>query len=159
MKTMLKIFMMLMLASPSFAQEDQDDINQNEKMRDKVKAARAAFITERLELSPDEAEKFWPVYREYSDKRQSLRHLLMDARKSKKNGSELLELDLKLRQQELDLEKHYSERFLKTISAEKVIKLREAEDDFKKLVLRQIQKRRHQQERKQHERDRSQKRK
>ncbi len=39
-------------------------IAQNDR-REKLKAYKTAFITEKLELTPAEAEKFWPVYNSY----------------------------------------------------------------------------------------------
>jgi hypothetical protein len=161
MKTLLKIFLLVMMCLPALAQNEPDgdeEVVQDPKVREKIKAARVAFITDRLGLTPEEAEKFWPVYREYSEKRQGLRQQLKDARTSGKNESELLELDLKLRQDELDLEKDYSGRLLKTISPQKLINLRQAEGDFRRLLLRQIQQRQNQTERRHQQRERSQQR-
>ncbi|WP_075350752.1 Spy/CpxP family protein refolding chaperone [Algoriphagus marinus] len=39
---------------------------------EKLQAARIAFITTRLDLTPDQAEKFWPVFNQYSDTRDAL---------------------------------------------------------------------------------------
>jgi hypothetical protein len=39
---------------------------------DALESLRIAFMTEQLALSPAEAEKFWPLYREYQTKRQAL---------------------------------------------------------------------------------------
>ncbi|MBN3584603.1 hypothetical protein JYB64_19595 [Algoriphagus aestuarii] len=39
---------------------------------EKLKAAKVAFITTRLDLNSDQAEKFWPIYNEFSDKRESM---------------------------------------------------------------------------------------
>lgn len=39
---------------------------------EKLQAARIAFITTRLDLTPDQAEKFWPVFNQYSDIRDGL---------------------------------------------------------------------------------------
>ena len=106
-----------------------------------MKAAHAAYITQRLELTPGEAEKFWPVYREYAEKRRGLRRQLRETHRDEANEEKLLELDLKIQQDELDLEKEYLQKFQKIIPAEKLIKLRQAEADFRKLILRQIQQR------------------
>jgi hypothetical protein len=159
MKTLLKICLLIMMALPVIAQDEQDEeIVQDPKVRDKIKAARIAYITEKLELTPEEAEKFWPVYREYSQKRLGIRKQLNEARKSGKNENEILDLDLKLRQQELDLEKDYSGRLRKTIPPQKLMNLRQAEGDFRRLLLRQIEQRQNKQERRQQLRDRPQQR-
>ena len=117
------------------------------RARERIRAAHAAYITERLELTPAEAEKFWPVYREYGEKRRALVQQMRDARDRGSDEKSLLELDLQIKQQQLDLEKDYSGRLQKIISAEKVLKLRQAEADFRKMVLRQIQHRQQQRRR------------
>ena len=54
-----------------FSQDDRD------ALRERVEAQRIAFITQKLELSPEESEKFWPVYNAYKqaqeEKRKSVR--------------------------------------------------------------------------------------
>jgi hypothetical protein len=144
----LKIFFLILVSFTAFAQDDDIETMQADpKARAKIKAAHAAYITERLELTPEEAEKFWPVYREYAQKRQNLRQQFLDAKSKGRNEKELLELDLNIKQQQLDLEKNYSERFQQIITPQKVMNLRQAEGDFRKLVLRQIHQRQRQRER------------
>ncbi|MBT1697757.1 hypothetical protein KK083_12770 [Fulvivirgaceae bacterium PWU4] len=155
MKT-LKILLLLLCVVPAFAQEDEAmEIDRDPKAQQKIKAAHAAYITECLGLTPDEAEKFWPVYREYAGKRQELRQQFRDARKNGQDEKALLDLDLKIKQQELDLEKDYSGRFQKIITPQKLMNLRQAEGDFRRLILRQIQQRQQQIEKRHQMRDRS----
>ncbi|MFZ6013309.1 MAG: hypothetical protein ACOYXT_23410 [Bacteroidota bacterium] len=162
MKTIWKIFLLLLLTLPAFAQDVEGDgdeaMQQDPKAREKIKAAHAAYITERLGLTTEEAEKFWPVYREYSQKRKDLRREFREARKTGRNEKELIDLDLSIKQKELDLEKDYSGRLQKIITPQKLMNLRQAEGDFKRLLLRQIQQRQMNQERRQQLRDRSQQR-
>jgi len=40
--------------------------------REKVRAYKIAYLTEKLDLSAKEAEKFWPLYNSYNDKRREL---------------------------------------------------------------------------------------
>lgn len=163
MKHLLKIFFLLLLAMPAMAQQEAEPDPEetpaaDPKVKEKINAARVAYITERLGLTAEEAEKFWPVYREYVQKRQGLRKQFRDAKKSGTDEKELLDLDLKLKQQELDLEKDYSGRLQKVISAQKLMSLRQAEVDFRRLLLRQIQQRQMREDRRQNMRDRQQQR-
>jgi hypothetical protein len=155
MKTLLKIFLFSMLTFPVFAQDDIDEPQPDPNAREKIKAAHAAYITEKLNLTPEEAEKFWPIYREFIQKRQDIRQSMREARKNGADEKTLLDLDLKGKQQELDLEKDYSGRLQKIITPQKVMGLRQAEHDFRKLVLRHVQQR---QDRRMQLRDRSQQR-
>lgn len=38
--------------------------------REKLEAARVAFITTRLDLTPVQAQKFWPIYNVFNDTRE-----------------------------------------------------------------------------------------
>ena len=141
MKTHIIFLVLIYSTLTGFSQPNRPDNMRDARGRERIKAAHAAYITQRLELTPEEAEKFWPVYREYNEKRMGIRQELRDG-KSDTDQKDLLDLDLEMRQKELDLEKEYARRFEKIISPEKVLKLRQAELDFRKLVLRQIQHRR-----------------
>jgi hypothetical protein len=134
---MLMIFFSLVVS----AQQDGPDsiAPRDPNARQKIRSAHAAYITARLDLTSSEAEKFWPVYREFNEKRRVLRTKLREAKKRNIDGKALLDLDLKIKQQELDLEKQYSKTLIEIISAEQILKLKEAESDFRKLILRQIQ--------------------
>jgi hypothetical protein len=156
MKT-LRIFALMMLVMPAFAQDNKPEDVQplDPKAEQKIKAAHAAYITERLGLTPEEAEKFWPVYREYSNKRQEIRKQFREAKERGEDEQKLLDLDLKIKQQELDLEKDYTVRLQKVITAQKLMNLRQAEGDFRRLILRQIQQR---QQRRDQMRDRTEQR-
>ena len=118
------------------------------QVQERIKAARVAFITERLALTPEEAEKFWPVYRELSEKRLTLREQFEqrknnpDPKKTvEQNEKEIMEYGFQLRQKELDLEREYAPKILNTIPSQKMMMLRKAEDDFRMMIMNQIQKR------------------
>ena len=71
------------------------------------------------------------------------------------NEKENIEYGLQLRQKELDLEKEYSTKLLNVVPPQKVMALRGAEDDFRKLVIKQIQQRQVMQQQRQQQRDRN----
>ena len=50
--------------------------SENNYDREKLEAARVAFITTRLDLKPEQAQKFWPIFNVYNDAREkSLREM------------------------------------------------------------------------------------
>lgn len=130
----------------------------NPEVSARIDAARAAYITERLGLTTEEAERFWPIYREFAGKRLELRQRYRDARRQGADEKELVDLGLEIRQKELDLEKDYSSRLLQVIPAQKLVRLRHAEQEFTRIVLRQIQQRRQQMNHRQDIRERHQER-
>jgi hypothetical protein len=136
--------LLFLVSLTAFAQDQTTTVDENQpdpKAKERIKAARAAYITERLELTSSEAEKFWPIYHEFAEKRETMYQKLREARKSGGENKSTLDLYHKTRQEELDLEKSYSSRFLQVISAEKLLKLHQAEKDFRKVMLRHVQRR------------------
>lgn len=147
------------------AQDEEEVVKQDPKAQEKIKAARIAYITEKLGLTPAEAEKFWPIYNEFAARRQELRKEFEQARKNKpanqsdeQHQKDMVDLGLKVKQSELDLEKDYSNRILNVITPQKLMALRKAEQDFRVMVLRQIQNRQLQQQRRQDIKDRNEQR-
>ncbi len=99
-------------------------------MRGNLQVLKMAFISQQLNLTPDEAQKFWPIYNNY----------IGEVRKAngsyKRDGNEL-ELDEAL----LNIKKKYSVEFLKAISPGKINDFFKAEKDFAALVRREMQRR------------------
>ena len=68
----------------------------------------------------------------------------MDYVQAKRKGvedKELVEMGLKIKQQELDLEKEYSGRLMNIITPQKLMNLRQAEGEFRQIIIKQIQQR------------------
>jgi hypothetical protein len=112
--------------------------------RERVEALRVAFIEKKLQLSNAESEKFWPVYNEYNDKvRELRRHVRMAFHKAGENVSageaeELYRLESRNRQAELEVHAQYSERLKAMLGSARYIRLRLAEDQFKREMLKAI---------------------
>ncbi len=128
------------------AAQDGVPEKQDPKNVEKIQSARIALISEKLKLTPDQAEKFWPIYREFTERRMDLRKQFREAerkndpaRPKADRDQELLKLGLFLKQQNVDLEKNYSERLLKIISAQQLLTLPKAEEEFRRLLLQRIQ--------------------
>lgn len=79
----LSIVLLVLISLPAFSQEEEEPAPADPKAKARIDAARAAYITERLGLTSDEAEKFWPVYREFADKRQHIRQQFKAAQKKR----------------------------------------------------------------------------
>ncbi len=125
---------------------------QNREAMKKIESARIALITDRLGLTPDQAEKFWPVYREYNLEKRAIRKQLIAERKSvdmenltEEQGKDLVRKSMELKQRQLNLEKEYSNRMTDVISTKQLYKLKNAEKDFQQMLLKRIQQQRQRQ--------------
>lgn len=114
--------------------------------KDKIKSMKVAYFTTELSLTTAEAEKFWPVYNQYEDRQFDNRFLKMRAIKSKIDNSESLdekEAQSLLTQFESAEDDLYQNRkkliqSLRTfLPATKILRLKKAEDDFNRKLLKQ----------------------
>lgn len=119
----------------------------NKNLNNQVKAKRIAFFTEKLQLTPAEAQKFWPVYNEYDAKKT-----VITAEKRKltdffqKNSASMTENDIDLTiakfiqftKQETALLEEYNKKFRQILPAQKVMNLYLAEVEFKIILLNML---------------------
>ena len=112
---------------------------------EKIKALKTAYITEQLSLTPSEAEKFWPIYNGFEEKFHKLRHKKHNGiykqlsqemeSMSDSEANKLIDAYLAMETERLDLQKEKIGALQKVISPKKIIRLRKAEDDFKRELL------------------------
>ena len=106
--------------------------------------AKIAFITNRVVLTQDQAQKFWPLYNEFSTRRRDLNRNGRLLRREVPDGMSDQQIrdnfnqSFALRQQELSLEKEYFDKFQKVISLRQVAQLFLAERDFTKEVIKRV---------------------
>ena len=106
--------------------------------------AKIAFISSRVSLTQEQAQRFWPLYNEFSTKRRELnrngRLLRRDitAAETDQQIRDNMQQSFAARQQELNLEKDYFERFQKVITLRQVAQLLNAERDFTKEVIKRV---------------------
>ena len=115
--------------------------------REKIKALKTAFITTELSLTPQEAEKFWPIDNAFEDKQFELRHEKMKSymkrmdsdldSMSEKEASSLLSQMESVEEETHQLRKKLVADLKSVISSHKIIKLKKAEEDFNRNLLKQ----------------------
>jgi Spy/CpxP family protein refolding chaperone len=136
----------LLVSSFSWAQDHKEK-------REKVKALKVAYITEQLELTSEEAQKFWPIYNTFDEKQMELRHEKMRGildrfqpgnvdKLTEKEASALLVQMEKIEEELFHLRKKFIKDLQGVISAKKIIKLKKAEEDFNREMLKQMREKR-----------------
>jgi len=122
-----------------------------EEKGDKIESLKIAFITNRLDLSPKEAQIFWPVYNQYNEKLEALRKEhrqkfigVKDKMEtmSDKEAEALIDEEMVFRQREVDIQKEYHVELKKVLPVKKVAKLYMAEEAFKRQLLKKLQQKR-----------------
>ncbi|MFT6747302.1 MAG: hypothetical protein ACJAZ2_001652 [Glaciecola sp.] len=141
---MMLVFPIMMVAQGAGDFPD----NMSKKKREKIKAYKIGYLTEKLNLTSDEATKFWPVYNDFVKKRQALRREVMGERKNKKNVDELSDAEMEkivddhmlLKEKVLVLQKEFHVKIKSILPIKKVFLLGKAERDFKREMIKRMQK-------------------
>ncbi|WP_044170969.1 Spy/CpxP family protein refolding chaperone [Flectobacillus major] len=115
------------------------------KGREKLKAARLGLITNRLNLTEEQAKGFWPVFNDYDAKRSELRKSVRQITAESRNlttsddriATNLKEI-LNLKQKEVDLEKEYQAKFLKVLNVRQVSELYKTEQLFNQMLVNRL---------------------
>jgi Spy/CpxP family protein refolding chaperone len=121
---------------------------QNEKLkekRDQIKAMKVAFLTSELNLTSEEAEKFWPVYNAYDDKQFELRHQKMKTYARKLNDGSLDNMSDREALNQIEstdeeqyvIRKKFNSSLRNILPPTKILKLRKSEVDFDRKLLQQ----------------------
>lgn len=117
------------------------------QQKENIEARHIGFITNELELKPEEAQTFWPVYNRYHGELETLRKKhtaeLLAAKVnfdsySDEEVSKLIDDEMDYRQKELDLQRKYSAEFRKVLPVKKVARFYRAEQQFKINLIRDM---------------------
>ncbi len=138
---MKKILLLLLLPILVFAQKNKDERREN------IRNAKVGMITNRLNLTTEQAPKFWVIYNDYEreirDIRQKIKKITEDAsslaasdEKIAKNINQILDL----RQEEVNLEREYLDKLKKVISIRQYAELKRTERAFNQLLISRLNK-------------------
>lgn len=131
---MKKIYLILSLVCSGIAATAQDATapDASEKKQHDIQALKAALITKELDLTPDEAQKFWPVYNQYE------KEMAVAIRESKSGNDDILDSE----QRVLDIRKKYKDQFTKVLgNQQRMNRLFNSERNFRKVLIRALQQR------------------
>lgn len=137
--------MVMVPAHRVLAQDAQEDAASKQ---DKIKALELLYISRELDLTSEEAEKFWPVYKKYSKEVNDL----IAERKSKVKelkgkprtdaiAEEALDKELGYERKMLEIKTRYKQEFMKILPARKVGNIYRSEREFRAMMIRQLKER------------------
>ena len=141
---MRKVTILITVLSFTFSMslKAQDDYPRG---KEKIRAAKVGLITNRLNLSEEQAKIFWVVYDEFDKKRseirKNIRQMTAESRNITTSDDKILS-DLKevlsLKQKEVDLEKEYLSKFLKSINVRQLSELFKTEQLFNQMLVKKL---------------------
>lgn len=122
--------------------------NENKSWRDRIMSEKIAFLTTEANITPEEAQKFWPVYNQICEERWTARHEVMvlfkkldnaikDNRPAKEITS-LLDSYLAAIDKMREIDSNASAKFKDVLPAEKVARIYVSEEKFRRQQIHKL---------------------
>lgn len=114
---------------------------------ERLDAYKIAFFTKRLNLTSQEAERFWPVYNEFQEKKNGIQQQrISSVRNSNQNSVNMSEKELtevgdkliSLQMEEADLALEFHKKFKEILAPVKVLRLYQAENQYRLTLLNEL---------------------
>lgn len=112
---------------------------------EKLKQAKVAMLTSKMNLSEDQAKGFFPIYNEYEIRRRLFKSKMMTLRveselsmQSDDKAKAYVQQYLDMLEQYPALEREYKDKFLKVISYKQLVAMYQTENDFTKGLLKRL---------------------
>ena len=125
-----------------------------EKHHQKIKTLKIAFLTEQLNLTASEAEKFWPIYNVYNSethdlyrkKSESIKNELKTAKTidsiEESRALVLFDMMQSLEKKKFEETQKYYRKLKTILPIKKILKLRLAEREFGRKLMRKYRRKR-----------------
>ena len=110
--------------------------------RGRIRALKTAHITEGLNLTVKEAEKFWPVYNKFEEERRKLHqreHVDIEEMEciSEERANQMVKEYVQIEKEDYLLKKKFFEELSSIFSAKRIIQLKKVEDEFNRKILKE----------------------
>lgn len=143
------IFLFILLGIHFTANAQDNNPKDNNDALQKIEAVKKAYLTRQLDLNPQEAEKFWPLYNQYQKEMHSVikerRQNHMNKNQLNKADNEQIEetmnRDFQLEQQALQIRQKYRKEFQEVLPPRKVMKVYRSEKDFNMKLIEELHRR------------------
>tara|TARA_Y100000768_G_scaffold360006_1_gene316931 strand:- start:308 stop:805 length:498 start_codon:yes stop_codon:yes gene_type:complete len=147
MKKILKQLTLVLMMGFPLISIAQDPPGPKPEDFEKIKAQKVSYITSKLELTPEEAQQFWPVYNEFDDKMHELFEKNFKSKPKPHQIEELTDEELEkqmeeqfeMQRQELALKEKYHKKYLEILSVKKVAMLYRAEHEFRFELMKRME--------------------
>ena len=121
--------------------QNRDRMMNQDGQNERIDAMKISFITQRLELSPEQAQKFWPVYNQMNAELKEVRQNndgITDKPFDELTNAEVeanIERELDKMEQTISLKRKHIGELKKVLSIKQVAKLLMVEEQFKRRLL------------------------
>lgn len=146
MKKIILLFILVAISLTGANAQEKKDGNDRDDMFAKIKAEKISYFTSKLDLTPAEAQAFWPVYNEYEKKRFDILRQIHEfermpdekfATLSDPEIEKLTEKYIQSFEDQAKLLREYNTQFLKILPNKKVLLLYRTENAFRAHLIRE----------------------
>ena len=133
---------MLLAGMSASAQPDRGD------WKERMQSGKIAFLTMEIGLTPDEAQKFWPIYNQVSEELDKAMHetfasymeleKALNENKADKEISKCLDRYLDALEKQNEIRDDSVEKYRKILTDKKVAKIFVAEEKFRRQHIRRL---------------------
>ncbi|WP_194851301.1 hypothetical protein [Nonlabens antarcticus] len=151
MKQILFILVVFVTGS-TYAQAQVRSSSDDRTMAEKIETLLIAFLSQEVELTADEAQKFWPVYNDIKEERDKLhsekKRLMYDMAKNFDNVSDkeaqryvdrMFDIEGKLNESNFEAR---NRKIIKVIGPKRFLNLKKAEREFRVKLIKEYGSRR-----------------
>ncbi|MGM9735125.1 MAG: hypothetical protein ACI3ZL_01805 [Candidatus Cryptobacteroides sp.] len=120
----------------------------SDEWKQKMLSEKIAFLTAEIDITPEEAQVFWPVYNQvWKEKDEAMEAVFKSGKaledavasgKSEKEIARCLDAYLKAQERQRELDTAASERFKAVLPVEKVARLYMAEEHFRRQQIHKL---------------------
>ncbi len=133
---LLNLAMVIMIATGIYGQKPGK--------REKIEAMKVAFITNELQLTPEESQSFWPLYNNFKKELEALRPIPTKRPDldniSDEQAQAMLNTMMEREAKMLDVKQRYIQKASQVLPPSKVLKLFIAEKKFKRRLIQHLAK-------------------
>lgn len=144
MRIIISFIILLGITAGTYAQPGNQ---MREDHWEKFRSEKVAFLTTSLDLTPDEAQRFWPVYNQMEKERWEMQKLRRDLEAKVQEAEDNLS-DQRIKQltrdfagsmkKEAEMVSNYNEKLLDILPPKKVLKLYKAENEFRMYMIKKF---------------------
>ena len=116
---MKKYLLTILIALGAVSFGNAQDGGEDQKVKD-VKALYVAYVTKQLDLTPEEAQKFWPLHTQFENDLKTVNKDLPELQKQ---------------QAYLDVKKKYQDNFVRVLGANRCDRFFRIDGEFKRKLI------------------------
>lgn len=148
-KVLIAIVVMIAMNGQADARQGRGGGQRMHQAKERIHAANIAYLTDRLQLTAEQAARFVPVYNEYELEIKAVRRTFLKRYKGvdidsadEETARRYIDDNLEYQQQTLDIKRRYNDRFLKVLTPQQLSGLPAAEREFRQILMQRMKERR-----------------